>query len=94
MEHMSTLVTGDSQEVALQRERHSGAIGGSTSTSVIRDILSFAEDAQLPEFYIRNQAEEVWYEMLEKDGLETKVGKIADDWAEASRYHKNRKTLP
>ena len=86
MEFTPKLVTNGSEEVASQRQSYSNAIGGDTPTSDLEDLLKFAEDAELPAFYLKKQEEDLWYEMLDKDGLAEKVGAIADKWAEASSF--------
>lgn len=78
------LVTGASQEVALQSQRYSLAIGRAVPISTIEDIREFARDASLPSFYSKEDMEDIWYEMLEKEGLSRRIGDVADSWVTAS----------
>lgn len=78
-------MTDESPEVALQYRRHTNAVSGGGLLQIVQDIVSFAADARLPSFYADNQEEDLWYEMLEKEGLPERVGEIADVWVEASQ---------
>lgn len=83
MEKIPALITDNSEEVAQQSRRHADAVGGNVSPEIIDDILQFAADAELPDFYLGKEGEDLWYEMLKKDGLPAKVRKIADSWVKA-----------
>lgn len=74
-------VTDHSADVSIQREKYSGAIGSSVREIVIDDIVAFSHDAKLPQHY-SDYAQEVWYEMLVKEGLAEKVRNIANTWSE------------
>jgi hypothetical protein len=75
------LVTNNSADVSIQRQKYSGAIGSSVPTVLIDDIVAFSQDAKLPQHY-SDYAQEVWYEMPVKDGLAEKVRNIANTWSE------------
>lgn len=78
-------ITDGSEEVSRQRQYYSDAIGSFNHPSLIQDIVAFARDAKLPQFY-SDYADDYWYEMLEKDGLGAKVGAIADAWSEVREF--------
>lgn len=84
MEHALPVVTDTPEEVDQQRRHYSHAIGFSTPRDTTDDIVAFASDAKLPQFYLDNE-EDFWYEMLDKEGLSDRVGAIVDTWAEV-RY--------
>ena len=90
-------VTDTSQEVTQQRRYFAKAVGDATQPSVVQDILEFAADATLPPFYndpsrVR-EVENIWYEMLVKDGLPEKVKDIARTWVQASSEFNARQRI-
>lgn len=82
MEHALAIVTDGSDEVTEQYLRHRGSVGDSTPRNVINDIVRFAVDAEVPQFYTKNRNQAFWYEMLAKEGLNIWLGKVADAWVE------------
>lgn len=94
MEHALAVVTDGSDEVTEQHAQYRGSVGDSTAQDVINDIVNFALDAEVPDFYHKNRSQDVWYEMLDKEDLNVRVGKVADAWVEVIRWpHSSRSWL-
>ena len=87
MAHTHFFLGPTSPEILSQDRRLNDAVGKFVSDSAIRDLLDFAHDACLPDFYERHSGDDFWYEMLRKDGLSQRVGAIADEWAAVRRTY-------
>lgn len=87
MAHTHFFLGPTSPEIVAQNRRLIDAVGKFASDSAIQDLLDFAQDASLPEFYERHSGDDFWYEMLRKDGLPQRVGAIADEWAAVRRNY-------
>ncbi|KAK3723951.1 hypothetical protein LTR37_001435 [Vermiconidia calcicola] len=76
---------GDMELVAEEARKYEGAVGKGIPDEVVAELIEFGGNAMPDDYYKdpKNRHAEFWYERLEKDGWQEKIGAVADLWVQS-----------
>ena len=79
---------GDMELVAEEARKYEGAVGKGIPDEVVAELIEFGGNAMPDDYYKdpKNRHAEFWYERLEKDGWQEKIGAVADLWVQVSAW--------